>query len=96
MREPKSNVRILIESGALIALTVAVLVGPAGPVSAQFFNFGGWSQPQPRGGGWFGNDDYAPFQRWAPRYHAPRRQAPRQILDDFSKAPSPESRSSAS
>src|SRR5215211_8946216 len=94
MREPKSSFRILTESGALVALTVAValLVGIAGPASAQFFNFGGWSQPQPRGGGWFGDYDYAPFQPRAPRYQAPRRQAPKQILEDFSKAPLPEKR----
>jgi hypothetical protein len=96
MREPKSSFRILTESGPLVALTVAValLVGIAGPASAQFFNFGGWSQPQPRGGGggWFGGDIYAPFQPPVPRYRAPRRQAPRQILEDFSKAPTPEKR----
>ena len=96
MREPKSPFRVLTESGPLVALTVAValLVGIAGPASAQFVNFGGWSQPQPRGGGggWFGGDIYAPFQPPVPRYRAPRRQAPRQILEDFSKAPTPEKR----
>ena len=42
MREPKSPFRVLTESGPLVALTVAValLVGIAGPASAQFFNFG--------------------------------------------------------
>jgi uncharacterized protein len=95
MREPKSPFRVLTESGPLVALTVAValLLGIAGPASAQFFNFGGWSQPQPRGGGgWFGGDIYAPFQPPVPRYQAPRRQAPRQIFEDFSKAPPPEKR----
>jgi hypothetical protein len=48
--------------GRLIALAVAVglMLGMAGPTSAQFFNFGGYQQqqrPQPqRGGGWFGNE----------------------------------------
>ena len=97
MREQKSPFRVLTESGPLVALTVGVahLVGVAGPASAQFFNFGGWSQPQPQprgGSGWFDGDVYAPFQRQVPRYQAPRRQAPRQILEDFSKAPPPEKR----
>src|SRR5437773_567799 len=45
--------------GRLIALAVAVglVLGMAGPTSAQFFNFGGYQQSQPqRGGGWFGNE----------------------------------------
>jgi hypothetical protein len=97
MREPKSSFRILTESGPLAALTVAIalLVGIVGPASAQFFNFGGWSQPQPQprgGSGWFGGDVYAPFQPPVWRYQAPRRQPPRQILEDFSKAPPPEKR----
>src|SRR5260370_38184288 len=97
MREPKPPFRGLTESGPLVALTVAValLVGIAGPASAQFFNnFGGWSQPQPRGGGggWFGGDVYAPFQPRVPRYQAPRRQAPRPILEDFSRAAPPANR----
>ena len=68
---------ILTERGWLIALAVAVglVLGMAGPTSAQFFNFGGYQQrPQPqrgggwfgneqRGGGWFGNDPYAPYQQ---------------------------------
>jgi len=49
-----------IERGRLIALAVAVglVLGMAGPVSAQFFNFGGYQQRQApqRGGGWFGNE----------------------------------------
>jgi hypothetical protein len=44
----------------LIALAVAaaLVLGMAGPVSAQFFNFGGYQQRQApqRGGGWFGNE----------------------------------------
>jgi hypothetical protein len=97
MPKPKSFLRMSTESGPLIALAVAMalLVGIAGPASAQFFNFGGFgppprpSQPVPRsGGGWFGNDTpfFAPFQQ------APRRA---QVRDDFSKAPPPEKRDSA-
>ena len=47
------------ERGRLIALAVAVglVLGMAGPTSAQFFNFGGIQQrPQPQRGGWFGNE----------------------------------------
>jgi hypothetical protein len=84
MSEPKSFFRVFTESGPLIALAVAValLVGIAGPASAQFFNFGGPARPAPRsnGGGWFGGDLFAPFQQ----------QAPRKVIQDFSKAPAPE------
>src|SRR3954471_10254618 len=88
MQKPKSFFRIFIEPGPLIALSVAValLVGIAGPASAQFFNFGGWSRPQPRssgGGGWFGGDLFAPFQQ--------PQQAPKRV-ENFSKAPPPEKR----
>jgi hypothetical protein len=94
MANPKSFWRIFTEGGPLAALTVAIalLVGIAGPASAQFFNFGNFGAPprppQPvpqRGGGWFGNDTpfFAPFQQ------APRR-AP--VREDFSKAPPPEKR----
>jgi len=87
--------RIFTETGPLVALTVAValLVGIAGPASAQFFNFGNFGAPprppqqipQQRGGaGWFGNDLFAPFRQDAPRRSAPR--------EDFSKAPPPEKR----
>src|SRR3954465_10633578 len=57
-REPK-RLGIFTERGWLIALAVAVgiLLGMAGPTSAQFFNFGGYQQrPQPQRGGWFGNE----------------------------------------
>ena len=97
---------ILTGRGRLIALAVAVglVLGMAGPTSAQFFNFGGYQQrPQPqrgggwfgneqRGGGWFGNDPFAPYQqqRRSRRPHA--RQAPPAAREDFSKAPSPEKR----
>ena len=68
---------IFTERGRLIAMAVAVglVLGMAGPTSAQFFNFGGYQQrPQPqrgggwfgneqRGGGWFGDDPFAPYQQ---------------------------------
>ncbi len=83
MPKTKSFFRVFTESGPLIALAVAValLVGIAGPASAQFFNFGGWSRPQPRSGGWFGGDLFAPFQQQAPKR-----------IENFSKAPPPEKR----
>src|SRR3954447_334310 len=90
MQKPKSFFRIFTETGPLIALSVAValLVGIAGPASAQFFNFGEWSRPQPRssGGarGWFGGDIFAPFQQQ-------QQQAPKRV-ENFSKAPPPEKR----
>jgi uncharacterized protein len=79
-------------SGPLIALVTAagVLLG-IGPTSAQFFNFGGFqqrSQPQ-RGGGWFGNDQFEPFQPPAPQ---PKWRRLPPIREDFSKAPRPEKR----
>src|SRR5438445_12111402 len=84
---------IFTERGRLIALAVAVglVLGMAGPTSAQFFNFGGFQQrPQPqRGGGWFGNDTFGPFQQQAP---PPRRQTLPPVREDFSKAPPPERR----
>jgi uncharacterized protein len=83
MPKKKSFFRVFTESGPLIVLAVAValLVGVVGPASAQFFNFGGWSRPQPRSGGWFGGDLFAPFQQ----------QAPKQV-QSYSKAPPPEKR----
>src|SRR5450755_3723867 len=79
MPKTKSFFRVFTESGPLIALAVAValLVGIVGPASAQFFNFGGAPRPQPRNGGWFGGDLFAPFQQ----------QAPQRPREDFSKAP---------
>jgi hypothetical protein len=89
MPKPKSFLRVFTEPGPLVALVVAValLVGIAGPASAQFFNFGGWSRPQPRsnGGGWFGGDLFAPFQQQQ------QQQAPKKV-ENFSKAPPPEKR----
>ena len=79
MPKPKSFLGVLTESGPLIALATALLVGVIAPASAQFFNFGGPARPQPqsRGGGWFGGDLFAPFQQQAPR---------RVIHDDFQGA----------
>src|ERR1700736_1468407 len=90
MPKPKSFFRVFTESGPLIVLAVAgaLLLGIAGPASAQFFNFnfGGPPRPQPRsggfgGGGWFGGDLFAPFQQQAPKR-----------IENFSKAPPPEKR----
>jgi hypothetical protein len=71
-----------------------MVLGMDGPTSAQFFNFGGYQQrPQPQrggggfGGGWFGNDTYAPFQEPQPRWNG--RQT---VREDFSKAPPSEKR----
>jgi uncharacterized protein len=90
MPVPKSFFRVFTESGPLIASSVAValLVGIAGPASAQFFNFPSFGGPPARqqrggGGGWQGGDLFAPFQQQAPR---------RVIREDYSHAPSPEKR----
>ena len=89
MLKPKSFLRVFTETGPLVALSVAItlLIGIAGPASAQFFNFGGFGGPPQRqapqrGGGWFGGDFFQPFQQQTP-------QAPRQ---DFSRAPAPTKR----
>jgi hypothetical protein len=98
MPKPKCYFRMFTESGTLIALAVAMalLVGIVGPAAAQFFNFGDFGgqrqQPQRGGGGWFGNDLFAPFQQRVPQQQVPWRQAPRRIMEDFSKAPPPEKR----
>src|SRR6266403_2419044 len=93
MPKTKSFLRAFTEPGPLVALAVALalLVGIAGPASAQFFNFGNFGGPpqraQPRGGGggWFGGDFFAPFQQ--------QQQAPKKVIrEDFSKAPPPEKR----
>src|SRR6202050_1041368 len=100
MPNPKSFFRVFTESGPLIALAVAValLVGIAGPASAQFSNSPASAGP-PRppqglpqrgggfggGGGWPGGDLFAPFQQPAPRRE-------RVIREDYSRAPSPEKR----
>jgi hypothetical protein len=96
MAERKSFFRVFTEAGPLIAVAVTLLLGIAGPASAQFFNFGGFSrsqpQPQPRSnrgggiGGWFGGDLFAPFQQQPPK---------RVVREDFSRAPPPEKRDPA-
>ncbi|MFH0297567.1 SGNH family hydrolase [Bradyrhizobium sp. 31Argb] len=99
MPKPKSFLRVFTESGPLVALAVAIalLVGIAGPASAQFFGFPGFGGPPQRqaprnnGGGWFGGDFFAPFQH-APQQQQQQQQAPRQ---DFSRAPPPAKRDTA-
>jgi hypothetical protein len=80
----KSFLKVLTEPGPLAALVVAVtlLLGIVGPASAQFFNFGGPPRPSRGFGGWFGNDFFAPYPQ----------QAPRRVIQDFSRAPAPEKR----
>src|SRR5882672_9837044 len=97
MLDKPKKLRVLSESGPLIALAIAtgMVLGIVGPSSAQFFNFGGFQQrPQPQrgggfGGGWFGNDMFEPFQQAPPQ---PRRQTLPPVREDFSKAPPPEKR----
>ena len=94
MPKPKSFLRVFTEAGPLVALTVAVvlLVGIAGPASAQFFNFPGFGNPPPqrqapqreRGGSWFGGDFFQPFQQ--------QPQQPQRPREDFSRAPAPAKR----
>ncbi len=90
MQKPKSFLGVFTERGPLIALAVAIalLVGIAGPASAQFFNFGFGGPPRqaaPRSGGsWFGGDLFAPFQQ--------QQQSPQRPREDFSKAPPPAKR----
>jgi hypothetical protein len=86
MPKKRSFLRLFTETGPLVAVAVALLIGIAAPASAQFFNFGGppRQQPQPmpqRGpGGWFGGDLFAPFQQ----------QAPNRVIENYSKAPPPQ------
>jgi len=91
MPKPKSFLRVFTETGPLVALSVAIalLIGIAGPASAQFFNFGGFGGPPQRqapqrGGGWFGGDFFQPFQQSPSQQQAPRQ--------DFSRAPGPAKR----
>lgn len=103
MLEDPSRKCLSPERGRLIALVVAagLVLGMAGPVSAQFFNFGGYQQRQaPQRGGWFGNEQRGgawfgsdPFyqQPYAPPPRHSRQAAP--AREDFSKAPPPEKRS---
>jgi hypothetical protein len=85
MSKPKSLFKTLTETGPLtvLAVAIALLIGIAGPASAQFFNFGFGqpSRPAPRGGGWFG-DFFTPYQP----------EQPKRIQQDFSKAPPPAKR----
>ncbi|MCA6113981.1 DUF459 domain-containing protein [Bradyrhizobium sp. WSM 1738] len=105
-KEPK-KLRLFTEHGWLIALAVAVglVLGLAGPTSAQFFDFGGYQQRPPphrgggwfgneqRGGGWLGNDTFGPYQQqYAPPPRWNGRQAQPVVREDFSKAPPPEKR----
>jgi hypothetical protein len=102
MLDKPKKLRVLAGSGPLIALAIAaaMALGIVGPSSAQFFNFGGFQQPQPQrggggfGGGWFGNDTFEPFQQHAPQPRWERRQTPPPppAREDFSKAPPPEKR----
>src|SRR5258707_4991387 len=91
MFDKPKKLSIFSESGPLIAVAVAaaMLLGLAGPSSAQFF--GGYQQrPQPQrgggwggggwggggwggGGGWVGNDNSGPFQQQAPQPRFERR-----------------------
>ncbi len=97
MLDKPKKARVLAGSGPLIAMAIAtaMVLGIAGPSSAQFFNFGGYQQPQRGGGGlgggWFGNDMFEPSQQHAPQPRWERRQAP-PVREDFSKAPPPEKR----
>jgi uncharacterized protein len=100
MFKPRSFLRVYTENGLLIVLAVAValLVGIVGPASAQFFNFGGPPQRPQRGGfgsggGWFGNNMFAPFQQETPQHQTVRRVPVRPaVREDFSRAPPPEKR----
>src|SRR4051812_31699811 len=85
MAGPKSFFRIFTARGPLIALAtaLAILLGIAGPASAQFFNFNFGGPPRARnGGGWFGGSLFTPFQQ-------PQQQ---KRVENFSKAPPPEKR----
>ncbi|MGJ5080887.1 DUF459 domain-containing protein [Bradyrhizobium sp. HKCCYLS3013] len=93
MSKLKSILKLLNEPGPLVVLAVviAMLVGIAGPASAQFFNFNPFASPRPTprggggGGGWFGGDFFAPFPQ----------QQPKRVIQDYSKAPPPEKRDGA-
>ena len=93
MRRPTALLRVLKETGPVIAVVVACLflLGLAAPAAAQFFPFFGGPPQQrqaPRGGGFFGGGDrpfFSPFERQQPR----RQQAPR---EDYSRAPQSDKR----
>ncbi|KPF97099.1 hypothetical protein IP86_14430 [Rhodopseudomonas sp. AAP120] len=100
--KPKSLLGALTRRGPVLAVSALLLIGVAAPASAQFFGFGGPSQPPPRpprgvgngggynggGGGFFGSDVFAPFQHQAPPRRAP-------VREDYSRAPAPEKRETA-
>src|SRR3982075_1366268 len=101
MLDKLKKLRVLSESGPLIALAIAaaMVLGIVGPSSARFFISGGFQQrPQPQrggggfGGGWFGNDMFEPCQQPAPQPRWDRRQTLPPVREDFSKAPPPEKR----
>src|SRR5258707_9786479 len=95
MLDKPKKLRVLRESGPLIALAIAaaMVLGIVGPSSAQFFNFGGFQQPQPQrggggfGGGWVGNGTFDPFQQHSPQPRWERRQTLPPRRAGFSKAP---------
>jgi hypothetical protein len=106
MRGPKRSFRIFIDGGPRLALAVALVVGIVGPASAQFFDFGGPSRPQPRSsgggfgggfgsgfGGGFGGGWFGGDASVPFKRPVPRYQAPKRIvIEDFSRAPPPEKR----
>jgi hypothetical protein len=75
-----------------LAIVTATVLGMVGPASAEFYDFGGFQQQtQPhRGGGWYGNETFAPFQRHSPQPRWNGRQRAPPVREDFSKAPPPE------
>jgi len=84
MSKPTSFFRVFTESGPLVlVVATALLLGIAGPASAQFFNFGNFGGPpqsQPRsngfgGGGWFGGDAVSTANTAATRSEASAAQA---------------------
>lgn len=101
MPDPKHPLRVLTESGPLIAVAVivAMLVGITMPASAQFFPFGGFGQqqppPRPRQGvpqpqyqrPWSPFGDF--FSSPAPQPDQQQQAAPRV---DYSRAPPPKDR----
>jgi hypothetical protein len=88
MPKTRSFLRLLTETGPLVAFVIAFLIGIVAPASAQFFIFGPPRSPPPQAapqrgpGGWFGGDLFAPFQQ----------QAPKRAIENYSKAPPPEKR----
>lgn len=98
MSDPKNPLRVLTESGPLIALTVAIamLVAIVAPASAQFFPFGGFQQQQPRPQPRQQYEQRGPFQRGFGDFFSPFQQQQPQQQDqapaprvDYSRAPPP-------